>query len=106
MLAYGIVTEEQKGISFRDSFPGRADIPVFTDSVWVDTLPSDKQVVPFDLQDPIDDYGFGRICIDRHKLAINLSFADGHAGRVILEDLWKLKWNKTFSPVDVTVPAR
>lgn len=105
MVAYGMFEEEDEGRSFRDSMPGRADIPVFTDSVWVDAFPAHTQVVPFNLQDPIDDYGFGRICIDRHKLAINVSFADGHADRIRLEDLWSLRWNKVFEPVEVQVPA-
>jgi hypothetical protein len=38
-------------------------------------------------------------------MAINLSFSDGHAEHVDLADLWKLRWNKKFEPVDVLVPA-
>ena len=105
MVAYGYFEKEDEGMSFRDSMPGRADVPVFIDSVWVDTFPHHTQVVPYDLQYPADDVGFGRICIDRHKLAVNLSFADGHAGLVKLEDLWYLRWNKAFEPTDVKVPA-
>jgi len=106
MDAYNTLPLELKRISFRDGIPGRADIPVFCDSIWVDSLPQDWQEVPVDLYGGgEDDVGFSRVCIDRHKMAINLSFADGHAGRVQLEDLWKLKWNKKFEPVDVQVPA-
>lgn len=106
MDAYNTLPLELKGISFRDSVPGRADIPVFCDATWVDTLPQHWQEPPVDLYGGgADNTGFSRICIDRHKMAINLSFADGHVGRVALADLWKLKWNKKFESVDVQVPA-
>jgi len=105
MVDYGMFAPEDEATSFRDSMPGRADVPVFSDSVWVDAFPRHTEVVPFNLQDPIDDYGFGRVCIDRHNLAINLSFADGHAAHVKLEDLWSLRWNKLFEPTHVQVPA-
>ncbi|MHC4912502.1 MAG: type II secretion system protein [Planctomycetota bacterium] len=106
MVAYGMFDPEDEATSFRDSMPGRADVPVFNDSVWVDAFPHHTQVVPFNLQDPLDDFGFGRVCIDRHKLAINLSFADGHAAHVKLEDLWLLRWNKFFEPTQVDISNR
>ena len=106
MEAYNTLPIELKGLSFRDSPPGRADIPVFCDAIWVDALPQDWQEPPINLYGGgADNVGFSRICLDRHNMAINLSFADGHAERVALADLWKLKWNKRFTPVDVQVPA-
>jgi prepilin-type N-terminal cleavage/methylation domain-containing protein len=106
MVDYGIFAEEDKGFSFRDAIQGRADIPVFSDSVWVDAFPEHVQTVPFNLYDPIDDLGFGRICIDRHKMSIDISFADGHAEQVRLKDLWLLRWNRIFEPTEVQVPAQ
>lgn len=102
MDLYDTLPIDLKGISFRDSIVGRADIPVFCDAIWVDSLPQDWQVPPDDLIEWTEDnVGFSRICIDRHKMAINIAFADGHAGRVELANLWKLKWNKSFEPVDI-----
>jgi prepilin-type processing-associated H-X9-DG protein len=42
-------------------------------------------------------------CIDRHRSAVNVVFLDGHATRVPLAELWKLKWNGAFVPKDVVV---
>jgi prepilin-type N-terminal cleavage/methylation domain-containing protein len=106
MVDYGIFAEEDEALSFRDAIQGRGDIPVFSDSVWVDAFPEHTQVVPFNLHDPIDDYGFGRICVDRHKMTIDVSFADGHAEQIRLKDLWLLKWNRVFEPTEIQFPAQ
>ena len=107
MEEYGTLPIELKGLSFRDSVPGRADVPVFFDAIWVDALPQDWQEPPIDLYlSPEDNVGFSRICIDRHKMAIDVSFADVHVERIALEDLWKLKWNKRFEFVDVRIPSK
>ena len=34
-----------------------------------------------------------RVAMDRHSMAINASFMDGHAEKVKLLELWTLKWN-------------
>lgn len=39
-----------------------------------------------------------RVAMDRHSMAINASFLDGHAEKVRLIDLWTLKWNKASRP--------
>jgi prepilin-type processing-associated H-X9-DG protein len=43
-------------------------------------------------------------CLDRHERAVNLVFLDGHAERVPLAQLWKLKWNNHFVARDVVIP--
>lgn len=43
-------------------------------------------------------------CLDRHERAVNLVFLDGHAERLPLAQLWKLKWNNDFVPRDVVIP--
>ena len=51
--------------------------------------------------DPLnDDGGMSRFCVDRHSVGINVSFVDGHARKVRLENLWSLKWNRTFQAID------
>lgn len=92
----------------------RSDTPVFADSWWMEGIPMDPdqsvysipQSVPPYTDDPeyvggkTDDYGMRRFCIDRHNMAINVSFADGSVDKVKLEKLWSLKWNKTFKTIN------
>jgi prepilin-type N-terminal cleavage/methylation domain-containing protein/prepilin-type processing-associated H-X9-DG protein len=42
--------------------------------------------------------GHWRICIARHGRAINVAFADGHAAKIPLEDLYQLKWTPYWRP--------
>jgi prepilin-type N-terminal cleavage/methylation domain-containing protein/prepilin-type processing-associated H-X9-DG protein len=39
-----------------------------------------------------------RVAMDRHGMAINASFLDGHAEKVKLLKLWTLKWNRASRP--------
>jgi len=81
-------------------------VPVLGDSVWVGGWPYSSDKVPNDLTG-VQGYpgyphgeGFfmGRFCLDRHKMAINLGFADSHVERVPLKELWLHKWHRTFAP--------
>ena len=83
-------------------------IPVFIDSGWVDAW-------PFDTDTPGDLVSAGagqtlpempRVCIKRHKYAVNAVFLDGHAETVELEALWHLKWSNSFKPRDVFIPKK
>ncbi|AQT66983.1 type II secretion system protein G [Anaerohalosphaera lusitana] len=48
-----------------------------------------------------------RLLLDRHGMATNVVFADAHAERVDLEDMWSLKWHKSFERVDkLELPSR
>jgi prepilin-type processing-associated H-X9-DG protein len=80
---------------------GGQTTPVFMDSVWRDINPLSNPAPPPDLLKG----GWGgafisiqRCCINRHRGAINVVFADGHADRVLLPDLWLLNWTSTWSP--------
>ena len=83
-------------------------IPTFADSAWVDAW-------PFDSDSPGDLVTGGagvvrpempRVCLKRHKFAVNVVFLDGHAETVDLPDLWKLKWSNTFRSRDIVIPRR
>jgi prepilin-type N-terminal cleavage/methylation domain-containing protein/prepilin-type processing-associated H-X9-DG protein len=39
----------------------------------------------------------GRFCIDRHDLAINVCFMDGHVEKVGLKGLWDMKWHREYN---------
>ena len=91
-------------------------VPVFADCIMSFGGPMDTDSVPASLVHPLPFYsGVGQrpagpsgqmayFCIDRHRRAINVIFLDGHAARVPLPDLWKLRWNNIFKPRDVVVP--
>jgi prepilin-type N-terminal cleavage/methylation domain-containing protein/prepilin-type processing-associated H-X9-DG protein len=83
---------------------GGQTTPVFMDAVWRDIVPNaSTALVPPDLKyggfnmSPLA-YSFQRGCINRHIGAINVAFADGHAERVRLPDLWGLNWSSTWVP--------
>ena len=47
------------------------------------------------------DHNLGRFCLDRHPGGVNIVFLDGHARTVALPELWQLRWNKSFVPINV-----
>jgi len=84
-------------------------VPVFGDSIWVGSWPDDQDAVPSDLElgDQTHDKGcfMGRFCIDRHRMKINITFADSSARPVKLKDLWQLRWHQKFQyKYDIPLP--
>ena len=105
---YGYIKKPQLTLSLRDG-KARGDTPAIADSSWIEAIPMDplqsagtfKQNLPPYADDPeysfkSDDAGMRRYCIDRHNMAINIVYVDGHAEKVKLEDLWMQRWNKGF----------
>ncbi|MBI1374023.1 MAG: prepilin-type N-terminal cleavage/methylation domain-containing protein [Phycisphaera sp.] len=82
------------------------EVPMFADGVWVDTWFQNRSgswsAVPPTLQGW--NSAAGRVCIDRHKMAINIAFADGGGRRVDLQDLWRQRWNTESEPMDPPTP--
>jgi prepilin-type N-terminal cleavage/methylation domain-containing protein/prepilin-type processing-associated H-X9-DG protein len=82
-----------------------ADFPLFCDSMWVDAWPG-----PTDQPDPALNpqlgtaSNMGRLCIDRHRHAVNVVYLDGHAVTTQLRDLWSIRWNVKYVP-PVTAPV-
>jgi prepilin-type N-terminal cleavage/methylation domain-containing protein/prepilin-type processing-associated H-X9-DG protein len=91
---------------FQKYSEARANTPTFADCNWVGSWPDDTDRA-YDLEEGtiIHSVGnfMGRFCIDRHSMAINVGFVDGHAGKVTLEDLWTLSWHKEFSSAEVEI---
>ncbi len=108
LSANRIYPEFEQANYFRKFSEASAAVPVMGDSVWVGAWPDDKDLMPADLTGEIGYPGYahppgqhmqmGRFCIDRHKIAINVGFADTHVERVGLNDLWQKKWHKSFKP--------
>jgi prepilin-type N-terminal cleavage/methylation domain-containing protein len=90
----------------------RNDVPVFADSNWVGAWPEDEDYTPLEVGGTLEtgltshQEGFmmGRFCIDRHNMAINVSFQGGNVEKVPLPGLWKLMWHKGFAPSEVEIP--
>jgi prepilin-type processing-associated H-X9-DG protein len=108
--------------SVKNAFRSESDItrgsltPVFSDSMWVDAWPQEKDKPARNLLegDSASSAGMSRVTIARHGSgpanaprnlgkgarmpgAINLVFADGHASVVQLEKLWELTWHKNWT---------
>ncbi len=76
------------------------NVPLFFDCIWTDAMPNDDCDPP-----SWDDYAgevyswagqMQRICIMRHRSAINMLFMDYSVRRIDLKQLWQLKWYPDF----------
>ena len=88
--------------------PNASRVPVFADSAWVDTWPTDADQ-PGDLVTGNSFWDeMQRVCLKRHGFrsskSVNVVFVDGHAETVRLADLWKLRWSRVFQDRDVVIP--
>jgi len=86
---------------------GSSSVPVFSDGVWVNAWPHDTDTPPTNLIQPLwaSPSEMSRVCIDRHRNAVNMIFLDGHGETVPLADLWLQRWSNAFVPTTVVVPA-
>lgn len=71
------------------------NIPVMTDSLWVDAWPRHTDSPP-----PTENGGNGsmmqRFAMNRHDNENNVSFMDGSVKRIEVKKLWTLQWNQEF----------
>jgi prepilin-type N-terminal cleavage/methylation domain-containing protein/prepilin-type processing-associated H-X9-DG protein len=81
-------------------------VPLLADCCWAWQNPLSGDSVPRNLDYPEKGIStsLAVFCIDRHQMAINVVFLDGHADHEPLAELWKLKWSQNFVPMDVVVP--
>jgi len=84
-----------------------AKTPTFFDCVFTSSYVHGAEVIGTNINNGVPDYdkawnlesgglgtGLQRVCIDRHTMAINMAFADGHGENIKLDDLFMVKWNK------------
>jgi prepilin-type N-terminal cleavage/methylation domain-containing protein/prepilin-type processing-associated H-X9-DG protein len=95
------------------SIPLPAQTPVFMDANWPDVWPTIADIPAQDLFAGDPDYPLGRISIARHPLkgnctveegdplpgAINMSYADGHAAQLALQQMKTVIWHLGYQPV-------
>jgi prepilin-type N-terminal cleavage/methylation domain-containing protein/prepilin-type processing-associated H-X9-DG protein len=94
-----------------------SSVPLIGDCVWVDGFPLWRDPVPASLtgdamsnmpstfQTNVGTGMMQEFCIDRHSMAVNFVFADGHGQHVPLADLWKLRWTPNWQARNVVVDA-
>jgi prepilin-type N-terminal cleavage/methylation domain-containing protein/prepilin-type processing-associated H-X9-DG protein len=107
------LTENIKSYYYLTWQTAKSDVPVFTDMIWVNAWPQQADLVIKGTTKAVinvktGDYnnaGLGRICIDRHNMAVNVSFVDGHVGKVPLSKLWSLNWNRKFKKIETVTPV-
>jgi prepilin-type N-terminal cleavage/methylation domain-containing protein/prepilin-type processing-associated H-X9-DG protein len=104
-----------------DSFQKPGLTPVFGDAIWVDGWPQEIDTPARDLYaGQYTGASIGRWTISRHvtcasaprnvpigskmRGGINISFADGHAEPIRLEDLWNYYWHLDWRPPSTRPP--
>jgi prepilin-type processing-associated H-X9-DG protein len=77
---------------------GAASVPLMSDGNWKDAEPFPNDEAP-----PYDGYWWEpnrnemkRVCINRHRGAVNMVFLDLSARKIGLKELWKLKWHREW----------
>jgi len=107
------VAEPEKYFPKDTSITQPALTPVFMDANWPDTWPDITDTPPTDLFNGDYNTALGRLCLARHPLtrgaraiqgqkvpgAIDMSYADGHAGKLRLQDIKTVIWNLGYVPV-------
>ena len=93
---------------------GAASIPMAADCVWFGTNPDtldsggrNGEPAPsrdfWGSLDPVNpsnwDMDMARLCIDRHRESINMTFMDGSADKVHLTKLWNYNWHRKYSTI-------
>jgi prepilin-type N-terminal cleavage/methylation domain-containing protein/prepilin-type processing-associated H-X9-DG protein len=75
--------------------------PLLADGNWVGSWPDDTDAFPSDVSIGLRNHQagqfMGRFCVDRHRFAVNVGFADGSTALVRLPDLWSLQWHRNFA---------
>ncbi len=122
---YGYILQNlpsyQSGQGVLSYFWPKADVngavPLFGDSTWVDGFPLWNDAVPGSLsgqdmsnEPPSFQAGSGsgmmqQFCINRHQMAVNWAFCDGHAEHIQLGNLWQLRWTPNWQAKKVVITA-
>jgi prepilin-type N-terminal cleavage/methylation domain-containing protein len=83
--------------------------PLFADSAWIDVWPRHTNKWARSLDSPLESIswyysdrwswvGLWRVSLNRHNYAVNVASVDGSVKNAQINDLWNLKWSKTWKP--------
>jgi len=88
-----------------DAITNPSETPGFGDSNWVGSWPQSQDRMPSNLAQGGGAEAMERFCVDRHNLAINVAFNDGHVEAVDLPDLWLKEWHRGWvDNKDIVLP--
>lgn len=77
------------------------EAPLLSDGVWIGVSPMMTDPAPTfngELPPAAWEGSMKRVCLDRHKLAVNVVFLDASVRQVKLTDLWSLRWHAQWNP--------
>jgi prepilin-type N-terminal cleavage/methylation domain-containing protein/prepilin-type processing-associated H-X9-DG protein len=108
-------SERPKFFQTDSAIPFPSTTPFFMDALWPDTWPGMGDLPPTDLFNGAQGTSLGRITLARHPLlraaaarvvtgqklpsGINMSFADGHAEKLPLQQIKRVTWHKDYKPI-------
>ena len=81
------------------------EVPLIFDATWATAWPKELDATPKTLYGDVGTpFTLGisnnlgsRVCVARHRMAINVGFLDGHVQTVQLPELWTLRWHNGWS---------
>jgi len=77
---------------------GASEVPLFLDALRFDGWPEDTEGPALSEAAAWDGLNeIKRYAINRHRGYVGCVFLDGHARKVGIKELWKLKWHKQFN---------
>ena len=77
---------------------GTSEIPLFLDALRFDGWPQDNEgPALYEADAWVGTNEIKRYAINRHRGYVGCVFVDGHARKVGIKELWKLKWHKQFN---------
>lgn len=87
-----------------------SEVPLFGDGMWRSAWPVESDPAPLSLQVPRtvtpNSGNMSTFASSRHKSTCNLSYADGSAGALRIENLWSISWHSEWVPTEtVAMPA-
>lgn len=74
-------------------------VPLIGDANWFSGDPLDMDVPPT-IEGNVNGAAGDRMknfCVNRHNECMGMVFLDGHARKVALKELWRLKWHQNFN---------
>ena len=107
-LFYAPADPYRDGTRFWRAADLNAEVPLLADGLMPDAWPHDRDGwADYDDQPVSETYTRGsmvRIMLNRHFGGVNVLFGDASANRVLLPDLWEIKWNKKFKTGTPAIP--
>ena len=89
--------------------PQASEAPVFGDAMWRTQWAFESDAAPASIFKPHTPgaEGIRTFASSRHKSRCSLSFADGSARPVPIENLWSLRWHRQWQPIEhVAMPSQ